>query len=366
MPDKTGPPGFAGSRSCQAAVMTDGIVPVAWSGRLAVVTFPEHVGLQDAARVGDQLAEALGQGAVTVVADMSATTSCDLAAVGTVARTYRRAVASQAELRLVISALDIRQLITGEVLDHVIAVYATLEAALAAGLPDGAVGPPEHRAPAPSHPERREVGPESAALVDEAVLRQLIDALDDGVALADQDGTILLANRRLLAMLGYQPTELVGQPVEALVPAPLREVHRRHRTAYTRKPTIRPMADRARLVAVCRDGSTVPVAVTLAPVPTGNGHLVLAVVRDAARGQQADDLIALLSAAAVREAERGRELLDRVVSSLFHAGLSLQAAPGLPGDVARERISEALQRLDDAVHEIRDHVFRSRPPDSPL
>ncbi len=58
------------------------------------------------------------------------------------------------------------------------------------------------------------------------------------------------------------------------------------------------------------------------------------------------------------------ELLDRVVGSLFHVGLCLEAAAGLPADVARERISEALRRLDDTIHEIRDHVFRSRRPGS--
>ena len=109
-----------------------------------------------------------------------------------------------------------------------------------------------------------------------------------------------------------------------------------------------------------------PVTITLAPVPTEGGHLVLAVVRDAAHAKERDDVKAMLSAAAAREAERSRELLDRVVANLFHAGLSLQAAADLPIDVAGERISEALRRLDNSVHQIRDHIFRSRPPGGPL
>ena len=183
------------------------------------------------------------------------------------------------------------------------------------------------------------------------MLRQLIDSLDDGIALADQDGTIVLANRRLADMLGYQPGEMAGQRVEALVPVGLREAHLRHRAGYARRPVARPMADRARLVAVCHDGGTVPVTITLAPVPTAGGHLVLAVVRDAAHAQERDDVTAILSAAAAREAERSRELLDRVVANLFHAGLSLQAAADQPIDVAGKRISEALK------------AGRLRPPD---
>jgi PAS domain S-box-containing protein len=348
--------------------MTDGGAGAAWSGRQAVVTFPAQVGGPDAARIGEQLLEALGQGAVILIADMSATVRCDQAGADAVARAYLRAAACQAELRLVITAPDVRRLMSAEGLDRLVPVYTSLEAALTAGSPDG---------PGTSNLLRRTVlagwgpgrpltGPDDAAsrtsLVNEAVLRQLVDALDDGVALVAEDGTIVLANRKLAAMFGYQPAALAGQPVEVLVPAALREAHHEHLAAYARKPAARPMADRARLAGVRSDGTTVPVTITLAPVPTADARLVLAVVRDATHAQLRDDLAVLLGGTAAREAERSRELLDRIVASLFHAGLSLQDAAGLPADVARERISAALRHLDDTIHEIRDHIFRSGPP----
>jgi hypothetical protein len=68
----------------------------------------------------------------------------------------------------------------------------------------------------------------------------------------------------------------------------------------------------------------------------------------------------LVRAVLAEQAHHAEELLDRVVGSLFHVGLSLHAAAGQPAELARERISEALQRLDDTIREIRDHVFRSR------
>ena len=347
--------------------MTDGMAGVAWCGRRAVVSFPEEVGAPDAARLREELLEALGQGAVTLIADMSATVRCDQAGADAVARAYLRAAASQAELRLVISAPNIRRLMSAEDLDRLVPVYPSLEAALAAAPPDRpATGDSPRMSLAPETPALQETGradgPGSAAPVGGAVLWQLVNALDDGVALAAEDGKIVLANRNLAFMLGYQPAVLIGQSVEILVPAGLREVHRRHRAAYERNPIARPMADRARLTAVRSDGTTVPVTITLAPVPTASGHLVLAVVRSAMHAQQRDDLTVLLSSAAARETERSRELLDRVVASLFHVGLSLQAAAGLPSDVAGERISQALQQLDDIIHEIRDHVFRANPP----
>jgi PAS domain S-box-containing protein len=348
--------------------MTDGMAGVAWRGRHAVVSFPKEVGAPDAARIGEQLLGALGQGAVTLIADMSATVRCDQAGADAVARAYLRAAAGQAELRLVIGTPDVRRLMSAEGLDRLVPVYASLEAALADTPPDGPVTGdlPCRMSLAPGTPALPETGradpPGPAMPVNEPVLRQLVDALDDGVALAAEDGTILLANRKLADMLGYQPDGLAGRSVEILVPAGLREIHRKHRAAYERKPIARPMADRARLTAVRADGTTVPVTITLAPVPTASGHLVLAVVRNATHAQQRDDLAVLLSSAAAREAERSRELLDRVVASLFHVGLTLQGAAVLPADVARERISQALQHLDDTIHEIRDHVFRANPP----
>jgi PAS domain S-box-containing protein len=54
--------------------------------------------------------------------------------------------------------------------------------------------------------------------LNEAVLRQLIDALADGIVLVGEDGRIMLANRRAAAMFGYQPDEVGGQLVESLMP----------------------------------------------------------------------------------------------------------------------------------------------------
>jgi PAS domain S-box-containing protein len=200
--------------------------------------------------------------------------------------------------------------------------------------------------------------------LNEAVLRQLIDALADGIVLAGEDGRIMLANRRAAAMFGSRPGELGGQLVESLMPAGLRDAHRLDRAAYALKPTARPMADRAALVALRKDGSTIPVTITLRPVPTASGHFVLAVVRDATHERAQDDLVGLVRAVLAEQAQHAEDLLDLVVGSLFHVGFSLDAAAGQPAELARERIGQALQRLDDTVREIRGHVFRSQRPGS--
>ncbi len=326
--------------------MEEGKEPVAWAGLRAVVAFPEHVDVSNAARVREQLLAAFDRGAAVVIADMSATASCEHAGIDVLARAYQQAAVRRAELRLVATAPAVRRLLAAQGLDRLVPVYSSVEAAIAAGEPDG---PDPLEDPAPP---------------DETVLRRLIDALADGIVLADEDGRIVLANRQAAAMFGYQPGELAGQPVESLIPASLRDVHRLDRAAYAEKPTARPMADRARLVGLRQDGTTIPVTITLSPIPTASGHFVLAVVRDATHEHGQDDLTDLVRAALAGQAHHAEDLLDRVVAGLFHVGLSLETAAGQPAELARKQISEALQRLDDTIHEIRDHVFRFRRPGS--
>jgi PAS domain S-box-containing protein len=199
------------------------------------------------------------------------------------------------------------------------------------------------------------------------VLEKLVVALADGVALAGDDGTLALVNRRAEEMFGYEHAELTGQPVESLIPADLRAAHHAHRAGYARAPRTRAMGEGMRLVGLRKDGTTFPVQVSLSPAPTATGHLTLAVIRDATGARQGGDLMDLAwAAAAAQRAHRNQELLDRIVDSLIDVGLSLQAAIGQPSDLARQHITEALQQLDDAIREIRDHAFTTRGSRAPL
>ena len=344
--------------------MAEGREPVAWAGRRAVVAFPEHVDESNAAQIREQLLAVFDSGAAVVIADMSATASCNPAGVDAVSLACQQAAIRRAELRLVATAPAVRRLLAAQGLDRLVPVYSSVEAAVAAGERDGPdlAGDPA-RLPAALRRPTRPGARSRPGAVNETALRQVLDALADGIVLADEDGQIVLANRRAAAMFGYRPGELAGQLVESLVPAGRRDAHRLDRAAYALKPVARPMADRARLAGVCQDGSTIPVTITLSPVPTVGGHFVLAVVRDATVERWQDDFIDLVRGALAEQAQHVGGLLDRVVGSLFHVGLSLNAAADQPAELAREQISQALQRLDDMIHEIRGHMFRSPDPD---
>lgn len=350
--------------------MPDDQFPVEWTGRRAVVAFPGYVDISNVGQLRDRLLSVINRGASEVIADMTGTLSCDHAAVDAIARACQRAAVSGAQFRLVVTAPVIRRVLGIEGLDRLVSIYPSLEAAAAAGTPGSGIS-----ARTLALPPRPYGGPPGiladsspAAGVTPAMLWQLIDALGDGLALTGQDGKIALVNRRCAEMFGYDRKELVGRPIESLVPPNLRAAHEGYRADYARAPQARPMAERARLVALRRDGGTLPVEISLTPVPTATGHFVLAVIRDAAQDRRREDLADLARAAVAEHTRRDQELLDRVVHELFQVGLSLQAAVDLPSEVARERITEALHRLDDTIHEIRDYAFSAsarQPPGAP-
>jgi anti-anti-sigma factor len=340
--------------------MPDDRFPVEWTGRQAVVRLPEHLDVSNVDGLREQLLSVINRGPAVLVVDMTVTQSCDHAAVEAFARAYQRAAVSGTQLRLVVTAPIVQRTLSIEGLDRLVSIYPTLEAAIAAGTP-GTNGRASlwAGAPDPSGPQAGSAGQPGIAAITPAMLWQLIDALGDGLALTAEGGDIVLVNRRCAEMFGYQREELAGRPVESLVPSSLQAAHRTHRIAYEQAPSARPMGERARLVGVRKDGGTVPIEVSLTPIPTATGHFVLAVIRDAAEVRRRQDLADLARAAVADHVHRDQELLDRIVQSLFKVGLSLQSAVDLPADVARERLTTALRQLDDTIHEIRDAAFGS-------
>lgn len=117
-----------------------------------------------------------------------------------------------------------------------------------------------------------------------AFFQALCEHGPDAVLVVTEDGTIAFANERCHTFLGYAPGELVGEPVETLVPASAGD-HRGHRERYQKAPRARHMGTRPTLYARHRSGSTVPVDIALSPLPfpgPDGGSVTQAVIRDAA------------------------------------------------------------------------------------
>jgi anti-anti-sigma factor len=314
--------------------------PVQWTGQQAVMALPEQIDVSNAGQIREALLSAINGGAESLIADMSVTISCDYAGADAVGRAYQRAILTGTELRLVVTAQIVRRVLSTSGLDRLVAIYPSLESATAA------------RAPAVILARRG-----ASKAVAPAVLRQMVDAFQDGVALTDDHGTIMLANLRLDAMFGYQHGEVLGHPVEFLLPSDLQDGHRGLRAGYDRVLWTRPTGDQARLVGLRKDGTTFPAQISLSPVRTAAGRFTLAVIRDVTETRRLEELALARAAVTAEQEHRGRDLPDTITTALFHVGLSLQDAFDLPVEATRQRIAEALESLDEVISQIRGAVF---------
>ncbi|MGO8950643.1 MAG: PAS domain S-box protein [Ktedonobacterales bacterium] len=128
---------------------------------------------------------------------------------------------------------------------------------------------------APSHP----ANPMDAAAV--GVLPQaFLELVPDAIIVADAAGKILLVNHQAEVLFGYARRELMGSPVEVLLPGRLRTVHEQHRMHYLAMPHTRPMGTGLELLGQRKDGSEFPVEVSLSLVLRDNDLVVMSIVRD--------------------------------------------------------------------------------------
>ena len=119
--------------------------------------------------------------------------------------------------------------------------------------------------------------------------RQLLDAAPDAILQVDEEGRIVLLNRVTETMFGYSRDELLGQPVEVLIPEQLRKAHGSHRTRYRTQPATRAMGSGLALEGLRKDGSRFPVEISLSPASSEEGFHVTAIIRDTTERKLADD-----------------------------------------------------------------------------
>lgn len=119
----------------------------------------------------------------------------------------------------------------------------------------------------------------------------LLEAAPDPVVIADREGRIAVVNARAEAVFGYARAELLGQPVEMLIPQRLHAAHVAHRAPYQENPHARTMGAGRDLFARRKDGSEFAVDVSLSPLATPQGTLIISTVRDVTERRQAEQRI---------------------------------------------------------------------------
>ena len=198
--------------------------------------------------------------------------------------------------------------------------------------------------------------PLSDAMVTDALLWALLDAVPDGLVLVDAGGQMLLVNTHLEEMFGYDRGELLGQSVDLLLPERARTTHARHRAAFIEDPRIRAMGLGLDLVGRQRAGHDIPIDIRLSHLDTPDGLCVIAAVREdtARRIAIHDREVASLSDQNLRIA---RELGDTVVRSIYSAGLRLHTLMPQTTESVRSEMTALVADLDAIISEIRNILF---------
>jgi PAS domain S-box-containing protein len=114
----------------------------------------------------------------------------------------------------------------------------------------------------------------------EEQFRLVVESAPCGLVMIDETGTMLLVNPELEQQFGYSKLEMIGQPIELLVPNRFRNRHPEHRQSFNRAPTARAMGAGRDLHGLRKDGSEFPVEIALNPIDTSSGSRTLAIVVD--------------------------------------------------------------------------------------
>jgi two-component system, cell cycle sensor histidine kinase and response regulator CckA len=206
----------------------------------------------------------------------------------------------------------------------------------------------------PNFPHR-DLLKELPACAETCLLSALLESAPDAMLIVDERGIIMLANTQTEKLFGYRREELIGAPVEKLMPERFRDTHVGHRDQFASAPRLRPIDSGLDLYGLRRDGSEFPVEISLNPIATQGGMVVSSSIRDVSDRKRAQEQLRRSYAELdQRVLERTAELEKMTTALLTRIGMHEQTESDL-------RQSEERFRL--LVEGVRDHAIFMLDPE---
>jgi PAS domain S-box-containing protein len=191
---------------------------------------------------------------------------------------------------------------------------------------------------------------ELSSMLSSALVRSVLDSLPDAMVIIDSTGRILFANHQVSEMFGHANADIVGAPVELLLPERFRGRHVGHRQGYTGNVRVRPMGAGLDLHAVRKNGTEFPVEISLSPIPQDGHLLVAAAIRDVTDRKQVEQALK----EARREADLANLAKSRFLATASHDLRQPLQALGLLNGALRRMVTDAdcrdaLEQQEQAV-----------------